>query len=338
MHQATTASDARLSLGSAAVATRELIEIPVRGFTFDARRAGPADGEAVLLLHGFPQTSFSYRHQIEALADAGFQAVAPDQRGYSPRARPPAVDAYRLDVLVDDVIAMADHLGFERFHLVGHDWGAMVAWVTAGKHQDRVASLCTLSVPHPYAFAEAMATPPAEGEPPQSERSSYIEVFKGEGSEDLFLADDAANLRRMFTGGGDLLPLGNLGDDVADVYIATLTEPGAMEAALNWYRAMTPDSLAGFGDITMPTLHVWSTEDPALGREGAEATAKYVAGPYRFEVLEGVTHWIQEEAPEVFSPMLVEHVRAASEHRPEAATGGDDLHRRRRSPPVAWTR
>jgi pimeloyl-ACP methyl ester carboxylesterase len=295
------------------VATIETIEIPARGFTFDALRAGPADGEPVLLLHGFPQTGYCYRHQVEALADAGFQAVAPDQRGYSEGARPPEVEDYRLDLLVDDVLAMADQLGFERFHLVGHDWGAMVAWVTAGKHQDRVISLTTLSVPHPYAFAEAMATPPEDGQPPQRERSSYVDVFKAEGSEDLFLQDDAANLRRTFTGGGDLMPLGNLGDEVADVYIATLTQPGAMRAALNWYRAMTPESLAGFGDITMPTLHVWSTEDPALGREGADATGKYVAGPYRFEVLEGVSHWIQEEAPEVFSPMLVEHVRSASE-------------------------
>jgi pimeloyl-ACP methyl ester carboxylesterase len=208
---------------------------------------------------------------------------------------------------------MADELGFERFHLVGHDWGAMVAWVTAGKHQDRVISLTTLSVPHPYAFAEAMATPPPEGERTQGERSSYIEVFKGEGSEELFLADDAANLRRVFTGGGDLLPLGNLGDDVAQVYIDALTPPGAMRAALNWYRAMTPESLAGFGDISTPTLHVWSTEDPALGREGAALTGKYVTGPYRLEILEGVTHWIQEEAPDLLNPLLLEHVAAASE-------------------------
>jgi pimeloyl-ACP methyl ester carboxylesterase len=295
------------------VANIETIEIPVGPFTFDALRAGPADGEPVLLLHGFPQTGWCYRNQIEALADAGFLAVAPDQRGYSARARPDEVDDYALNLLVDDAIAMADELGFERFHLVGHDWGAMVAWVTAGKHQDRIISLTTLSVPHPYAFAEAMATPPEEGQPPQTERSAYVEVFKGEGSEDLFLADDAANLRRVFTGGGDLLPLGNLGDDVADVYIAKLREPGAMRAALNWYRAMTPASLEGFGDISMPTLHVWSTEDPALGREGAEATGKYVTGPYRFEVLEGVTHWIQEEAPERLNPILLEHVQAASE-------------------------
>jgi len=295
------------------VANIEMIEIPVRGFTFDARRAGPADGEPVLLLHGFPQTSYCYRFVLEALADAGYQAVAPDQRGYSPRARPPEVEDYRLDVLVDDAIAMADHLGFARFHLVGHDWGAMVAWVTAGKHQDRVISLTPISVPHPYAFAEAMATLPGDGQPPQSERSSYIDVFKSEGAEEIFLADDAANLRRTFVGGGDLLPLGALSDEVADVYIETLTRPGAMEAALNWYRAMTPESLAGFGDITMPTMHVWSTEDPALGREGAELTGKHVTGPYSLEILDGVSHWIQEEAPERFNPLLLAHLAAASD-------------------------
>ncbi len=157
-----------------------------------------------------------------------------------------------------------------------------------------------------------MATPPEEGKPAQTERSSYIEIFRNEGSEELFLADDAANLRLMFTGGGDLLPLGNIGDEAADVYISVLQQPGAMQAALNWYRAMTPESLAGFGDITMPTMHVWSTEDPALGREGAELTGKYVVGPYRLEILEGVSHWIQEEAPEVFNALLLEHIASAS--------------------------
>jgi pimeloyl-ACP methyl ester carboxylesterase len=289
----------------------ETIEIPVGPFTFDAYRAGPADGEPVLLLHGFPQTGYCYRHQLEALAQGGYQAVAPTQRGYSPRARPPAVEDYALNRLMEDALGMADHLGFGRFHLVGHDWGAMLAWITAGKNQDRVASLTTLSVPHPFAFAQAMATPPEEGKPPQRERSSYIEVFQAEGSEELFLADGAANLRLMFTGGGDLLPLGDLGEETADVYIAALSQPGAMKAALNWYRAMDPASLDGFGDISMPTLHVWSTEDPALGREGAELTGKYVTGPYRLEILEGVSHWIQEEAPDELNRMLLEHVRSA---------------------------
>lgn len=296
----------RPPVGSAAV---EQIEIPVGPFTFDALRAGPVDGEPVLLLHGFPQTGWSWRHQLEALAEAGYQAVAPDQRGYSPRARPTETEAYALDLLVGDALGMADHLGWDRFHLVGHDWGAMVAWVLAGTHQDRVATLTTLSVPHPFAFAEAMAATPPEGEPTQRERSSYIDVFRTEGSEDMLLKDDAFLLRRMFTGDGELLPLGAISEEEAEHYVQAVGTPEAMRAALSWYRAMSPAALEGFGAITMPTMHIWSTDDIALGRPGAEATAKYVEGPYRFVVLEDITHWIAEQAPERTNELLLEQVR-----------------------------
>jgi pimeloyl-ACP methyl ester carboxylesterase len=114
------------------------IQIPVGEDVFDASVAGPEDGEVVLLLHGFPQTSWSWRHQLQALGDAGYRAVAPDQRGYSPGARPEEVERYAIPALVGDVIAIADELGAHRFHLVGHDWGAAVAWQVAGRHPDRL--------------------------------------------------------------------------------------------------------------------------------------------------------------------------------------------------------
>jgi pimeloyl-ACP methyl ester carboxylesterase len=129
------------------------VRIPVGEDTFDARVAGPEDGELVLLLHGFPQTSYSWRSQLEALGAAGYRAVAPDQRGYSAGARPAEVERYAIPALVGDVIAIADELGGHRFHLVGHDWGAAVAWQVAGRHQDRLRSLTVLSVPHPSASA-----------------------------------------------------------------------------------------------------------------------------------------------------------------------------------------
>ena len=115
--------------------------------------------------------------------------ILPDQRGYNLSEKPKGIRKYHVNELVRDTLGLIEALDYEKVNLVGHDWGAMVAWVTAGKHQDRVISLTTLSVPHPYAFAEAMATPPEEGAPPQRERSSYIDVFKAEGSEELFLAD-----------------------------------------------------------------------------------------------------------------------------------------------------
>ncbi|MEA3055414.1 MAG: hypothetical protein QOD30_846, partial [Actinomycetota bacterium] len=132
------------------------MQIAVGENTFEARVAGPDDGEPVLLLHGFPQTSYSWRAQLEALGAAGYRAIAPDQRGYSPGARPTEVEAYAIEHLVADVVGMADALGLERFDLVGHDWGAAVAWATAITRPDRVRSLAALSVPHPDAFRRAL--------------------------------------------------------------------------------------------------------------------------------------------------------------------------------------
>ena len=134
----------------------EHLEIPVGRFTFDARAAGPAEGDPVLLLHGFPESSHEWRAQLRALGGAGYRAIAPDQRGYSPRARPIGVDNYRAEHLVADVISMADAIGVDRFHLVGHDWGAAVAWHVAGRHPERLRTLTPVSVPHPKAFADAL--------------------------------------------------------------------------------------------------------------------------------------------------------------------------------------
>jgi pimeloyl-ACP methyl ester carboxylesterase len=281
----------------------ERIEIPAAGFIFDAVAAGPADGEPVLLLHGFPQSSHEWRAQLGALAGAGYRAVAPDQRGYSPRARPVGVEHYRAEHLVGDVVAMADALGFGRFHLVGHDWGAAVAWHVAGRHQSRLRTLTPVSVPHPVAFADAL-----RGDD-QRQRSSYIDLFRQEGkAEELMLEDGGQRLRAMLLGTG---LVDRATDADIDEYVTRMVEPGALTAALNWYRAVDIGSIEGLGPITMPTMFVWSTDDLALGREGAEATAQHVEGPYRFEVLEGVSHWIPEAAADDLNRLLLDHLAQA---------------------------
>jgi pimeloyl-ACP methyl ester carboxylesterase len=277
----------------------ESIELPVRGMVFDARAAGPAGGELVLLLHGFPQTSWAWRHQLTALGDAGFRAVAPDQRGYSPRARPAGVDAYRTEELVADVLAFADALGGERFHLVGHDWGGGVAWQVAGRHGHRLRSVTSVSTPHPLAFRRSIL----DGE--QRERSGYMLAFREPDAAERFLADDATVLRALYEVSG-LDPV-----DAAE-YVRVLTEPGALDAGLNWYRAADLGLVDGLGPIEVPTLYVWSTNDAALGREAAEATAGCVDGPYRFAVLEGVSHWIPEARPAELSLLLLDHLRSAT--------------------------
>jgi len=277
------------------------IEIAVGEMTFTGRAAGPPSGRLVLLLHGFPQTSWSWRHQLEALGERGYRAVAFDQRGYSPGARPQQLDLYRMEHLVADVLGVADSLGGHGFDLVGHDWGGAVAWHVAGRYPDRLRTLTVASTPHPRAFTTALRQEGAD----QATRSTYMDFFKQpDVPEQTFLADGATGLRGLFAA------TGLEGDDV-ERYVDVLTQPHAMTGALNWYRAASIGDVRGMGPITAPTLYVWSTNDAALGREAAEATGQHVDGPYRFEVLEGVSHWIAEEAPDRFTALLVDHLESA---------------------------
>ena len=255
--------------------------------SFDVRVAGPADGDLVVLLHGFPQTAACWHAVQGPLADAGFRVLAPDQRGYSPGARPEAAEAYATGLLVDDLVALIDDAGEERAHVVGHDWGAAVAWTAAGAHPERLRTLSVLSVPHPRAFADALAGDLADGD--QAERSAYMAIFREEGSEHGMLANEATGLRMLYAAAG-------LTVDEAAPHLAALSTPESLGAALCWYRAGEVADGA-FDDTTMPTLYLWSTEDPALGRAAAERTERYVAGPYRFVVLEGIDHWIPDHAP-----------------------------------------
>ena len=221
-----------------------MTQIAVGDFTFDVRTAGPEDGEVVILLHGFPQTSYEWRHQIRALAAAGFRAVAPDQRGYSPGARPPDVADYALPLLVQDVIGLADAVGAERFHIVGHDWGAVVAWAVAVAARDRVITANPVSVPHPDAFARVLNDPTSC----QPQASSYFDVFVQPNSEDGFLANGQAGLRGIYAG---------IDEAAVDEYVRALGSKPALGAALNWYRANIGDrNLQGpaLGPVEVPTM------------------------------------------------------------------------------------
>ena len=278
----------------------ETIELPIGGYRFTARAAGPEDGRLVLLLHGFPQSSFQWRHQLATLSAAGYRAVAPDQRGYSVGARPEGVESYRTEHLVADVLAIADELGAHQFDIVGHDWGAYVAWHIASRYPERLRTLNAVSVPHPAAFVDAMLS----GKGDQAVRSAYIGFFRLEGlPERTLLANDGAGLR------GALVSTG-LPEKDADLYVTDMREPGALTAALNWYRAVSPADAEGMEPIKTPTLFVWSDKDAAIGRDAAEATARFVEGPYRFEVLEGVNHWIPEVAADELDRLLLEHLSA----------------------------
>ncbi|MFE5140634.1 alpha/beta fold hydrolase [Streptomyces fagopyri] len=272
------------------------LRIPTAAGVFDAIAEGPAEGRPVLLLHGFPQTGLAWRRQIEALAADGFRVVAPDQRGYSPGVRPDRPEDYRMSALVDDVVAITEELGWATFDLVGHDWGGAVAWWTAGAHPGRVRTLTVVSTPHPGALAGALRT-----DADQRARSQYmIDWRETPATEDRMLADDAQQLRTVFAG--------RVPQASADVYVWQLSQPGALTAALNWYRSGRPDGTIGVIDV--PTLYVWSTKDTAFGPAASQATGQWVGGPYRFETLHDVSHWIPEEAPEALNGLLLEHLRA----------------------------
>ncbi|MEO7443658.1 MAG: alpha/beta hydrolase [Acidimicrobiales bacterium] len=284
--------------------TIEPIEIAANGFTFTGRAAGPADGRLVLLLHGFPQTSLAWRHQLETLAGAGYRAVAFDQRGYSRGARPAAVDQYAVGHLVADVVAVADALGATSFDLVGHDWGAMVAWMVASLHPGRVRTLSAVSVPHPAAFAAAL-----RDDPDQRQRSAYVAVFRRPGmAEDALLDNDCAGLRMLFSSTG--LPESSTADGAVDEYVSVLSRPDALTSALNWYRATPLEAAGQVGPVTVATLFVWSDGDVAVGRAAADGCAAQVSGPYRFEALPGISHWIPEHAPDALNSLLLEHLEA----------------------------
>ena len=205
---------------------------------------------------------------------------------------------YRIDDLVGDVVALADRAGLDRFHLVGHDWGGAVAWSLAALHPELIETLTVLSTPHPRAFAASMTRSL------QAFRSWYAASWQiPVVPEWVMLAGDGRLLRTALVRSG-------LEPEIADTYVERMREPGALTAALNWYRA-TGRSLGRFsqvGDVQAPTLYVWSSDDAALGRTAAELTASHVTGPYRFEVLDGVSHWIPEMEPDATAKLVLSQI------------------------------
>ena len=279
----------------------QVLQVDVGDLTFDVRVDGPEGGRPALLLHGFPQTSLSWAAVTPLLTDAGLRTYAPDQLGYSPGARPAEVEAYSMPSLAQVTVDLLNALELPRVDVVGHDWGANVAWTLAAWHADRVRSLTAVSVPHPAAYTVAYRV-----DPEQKERSAYIRLFWQAGkAEDVLLEDDARRLRRMLSGNGDT----GIPAEAIDQYVAVLSAPGALTAALNWYRAMSSDTRVDKVDV--PTTYVWSDGDVAIGRTAAEACAEFVTGDYRFVQLPGITHWIPEQAPEQLAAAILDRLAAS---------------------------
>jgi pimeloyl-ACP methyl ester carboxylesterase len=263
-------------------------------FTIDV--AGPANGVPVLLLHGFPETRRMWRHQVDALGQAGFRAIAPDQRGYSKGARPDGVDHYKTELLVGDALALMDALGHPKFHLVGHDWGGQLSWLIAANHAERVLTLSVLSRPHPVAFVRAM-----QEDKEQSERSRHHRAFR---EDDAIARMRAAQLKPF----RDALERQGVPPTIASEYITQLLEPGAIEGAMNWYRAGTIATTT-VPKVRVPTLYVWGNEDATVGRRAAELTTEYVDAPYRFVEMKGAGHFLVDQFPEQVTELLLGQIR-----------------------------
>lgn len=249
-------------------------------------------GHPVVLLHGFPDSGRLWRHQVGPLADAGFQVIVPDQRGYGRSDKPADVDAYGLANLVGDVVAVLDDLGVARAHLVGHDWGAPVAWLTASLLPDRVDHLVALSVGHPAAFRNAGLE--------QRARSWYMLLFQFEGIAEQWLSDDDWDNFRTWAHHPD-----------ADEVIAALEADGSLTPGLNWYRANVPprslvDPFPELPPVEAPTMGVWSSGDFALTERQMTDSSAYVKGPWRYERVDGAAHWLQLEAPDVVTGLLLD--------------------------------
>jgi pimeloyl-ACP methyl ester carboxylesterase len=284
------------------------MEIKARGLTFDVYEGGPADGDPVLLLHGFPQDHREFDLILPRLHEAGLRTYALDQRGSTPGARPEEVGAYRITEPAADAIAVLDALGVEKAHVIGHDWGAQVGWLLAALHPDRVSTLTAISVPHPRALRLAMRVRPT-----QRARFAYFALFRSPIAERFLLGGGAAALRAM------LRPIG----DRASLYVDAMREPGRLTGGLNWYRGLAGGDLGGVGVITVPTTYVWSDRDGVVARTAALRTRDWVEADYQLVVLRGVSHWVPEQAPTALADAALARITAGGAGRDEA--GGDGI-------------
>jgi pimeloyl-ACP methyl ester carboxylesterase len=269
------------------------IELTIDDMVFSGIASGPAGGELVLLLHGFPQTSRAWSTQVRALGEAGWQAVAPDLRGFAAGARPGPVTEYTQDRVAGDVLAIAAQLGAHRFHLAGHDLGGIIAWDVACRHPDRVRTLAAVSTPHLAAFAAAL-------QDRQERRLPPFGLFRQPGTAERALLDhDAAALRAAYAG---------LDQDRIEEYAGHFSQPGALTPALSHFRAFDFEDWLALPAATVPTLFAWGSDDPYLARPTALATRDHVKAPYTETELEGVGHWLPELAPRAITELLRAHL------------------------------
>ena len=268
------------------------MRVDVDGVGIEYDVTGPDDGRPVVLLHGFPDSAALWRYQVGPLAAAGFRVITPDLRGFGRSDAPDAVDAYSLLVTAGDVTAILDDAGVDRAHVVGHDFGAALAWVVAMFLPDRTDHLVTMSVGHPGSFRLA--------EFEQGKASWYMLLFQFEGVAEQWLRDqDWANLR-AWSGHPDM-----------ERVIAGFEGGASLTAALNWYRAnITPEAwvapAAELPSVAAPTMGLWGSDDFALLEAQMQQSGEHVTGGWRYERVEAAGHWLQLDRPDEVTRLLLD--------------------------------
>jgi len=267
--------------------------VQANGLNFSVIDEG--EGTAVLFLHGFPDRGSMWHNQIDAVVEAGYRAIAPDLRGFGDSDAPEGVDKYGLFDFMGDVVGILDALGIEKAHVVGHDWGAALAWITATFSTDRVLSLTVVSVGHPNAFATAGVE--------QRQKSWYMLAFQHVGiAEEMVMHDNFAFFEQWGEGGSE------------KQWAEDLSRPGRMTSTLNIYRAnVPPEALLATERLELPptpvrTMGVWSDGDAALTEAQMKNSADHVTGSFRYERINGISHWIPTAAPDQLNALLLDFI------------------------------
>lgn len=265
----------------------QIKNIEANGFIFKCRVAGNPADKPVILLHGWPETSIMWAQLMEQLSAQGFYCTAPDQRGFSPQARPEKVKAYAIEFLVEDVIEIANAFGIQNFQLIGHDWGSAIGWAVVATYPERVKSWTAMSVPHIRAFSDAIRF-----DKKQKKMSRYMAFFQWRGIPEWFLLKkDRANLRKTWKKSAP--------EELQD-YLDVIGNKPALKATLGYYRANYKTLKKGkgasaYGEVSTPTLLIWGKKDIAIGSVGIQNTEVYMKGPYKRMDLDA-GHWLMQEA------------------------------------------
>jgi pimeloyl-ACP methyl ester carboxylesterase len=285
----------------------KITTIAANGFDFLCRNSGlENDGELVIFLHGFPESSIIWENILKKLAEKGYKCLAPNQRGYSEGARPQGIENYTTRILASDVIALAESVGeYEKFHLVGHDWGAGVGWAVVTLFPERIQSWTAMSTPHSKAFEWAIAE-----DQEQQKQSQYIfEFLEPDLPEESIMKNDCSRLRELWQG----LDTRHIQD-----YLEIFRKPESCTATINWYRAMLlikpceKNPKISFGGVNIPTCFIWGNNDFALCKAGVEKSHSYMRGYYKFVELEGAGHWLIENNEEDCIREIMEHIEKHS--------------------------